>query len=251
MRFILKKNYFLLTIYFVYIAIGSYLSISNGITADEHHEQQNWQINSEAAINFIKYGSYEELLNYGDKYHGIGFHLISQPIQLILHNFVSNLNDISAFGGLLISKHFVVFLSFSISGIFFYLLCLKLTRNLGFSFISSALYLLYPYLFGHALLNPKDVPFLSFWLVNSYISLTIIESMFYENKIKISKIIALSFLTAFLISIRVLGLVIFLQYIISVVVLFNIKKIDINNFIKKNLSTFFVFIIFYFFLFLF
>ena len=239
---IFKKNYQFTIFLIFYIFIGAYLSISNGITSDEHHEHLNWEVNFSAIISFLKNGSYDELLNYGDRYHGIGFHFISQPIQLVFHKLVSNLNNLSIYGGYLVSKHLAVFLLFAVSGIFFYLLSLKLTKSLGFSFISTLLYLLYPYLFGHAQFNPKDMPFLSFWLINSYISLTVIESFLFEEKIKISKIIILSFLTAFLISIRVVGVLIILQYLIGIVVLFNIKKIKINNFIKINLSIIFIFI---------
>ena len=246
MPVILKKNYIFYIFLLFYFVIGSYLSITNGITSDEYHEQLNWDVNSFAIINFLKHGSYDELLNYGDRYHGIGFHFISQPIQLIIHKFVSNFGDLSVYGGYLVSKHIVVFLLFTISGIFFYFLSFKLTKSINFSIMSAIIYLLYPYLFGHAQFNPKDIPFLSFWLINTYLSIRIIESFYYENDIKKINIIIFSFLTAFLISIRVLGLVILLQYIIGIIVLLNIKKIDINNFVKKNLSVFFVFTFFLF-----
>ena len=82
------------------------------------------------------------------------------------------------------------------------------------------LYLLYPYLFGHAQFNEKDIPFLSFWIINTYISLTIVESLFLEEKIKNNKVILLSFLTAFLIGIRTVGLLICLQYLLSMIILF-------------------------------
>ena len=36
-------------------------------------------------------GNYEILLNYKDRYHGIGFHLISQPIQILLAKFVPSI----------------------------------------------------------------------------------------------------------------------------------------------------------------
>ena len=100
------------------------------------------------------------------------------------------------------AKHIAIFLTFTISGIFFYLLSYKITNNLIFALLSSSLYLLYPYLFGHAQFNEKDIPFLSFWIINTYISLTIVESLFLEEKINNSKIILLSLLTAFLIGIR-------------------------------------------------
>ena len=100
---IFKKNYYFYIFLFIYSSIGSYLSITNGITSDEYHEQLNWEINLSAIINFLNDGSYNSLLNYGDRYHGIGFHIISQPIQIITYKFVSNLNSLSLYGGYLVS----------------------------------------------------------------------------------------------------------------------------------------------------
>ena len=74
-------------------------------------------------------------------------------------------------------------------------------------------------------------------------SLTIVESLFLEEKINSSKIILLSLLTAFLIGIRTVGLLICFQYLISIIILFNIKKIYINDFVKKNWKLFLIFTI--------
>ena len=105
--------------FILYITIGTYLSITNGITHDENHEQNNWIINLSAAKEYISTGQYESFLQYRDRYHGIAFHLISQPIQFLIKDQITNLNNSTEFGGLLLSKHFVVFLMFSISSIFF------------------------------------------------------------------------------------------------------------------------------------
>ena len=242
----LKKNHLFFIFLIFYFFIGAYLSIINGITSDEFHQQKNWEIHLSAIINFFKYGNYDELLNHGDRYQGVAFNLIAQPFSILLNKFVSNLNDLTTYGGWLVSKHVAVFLIFSISGIFFYFLSYKITNNLIFAFISSLLYLLYPYLFGHSQFNEKDIPFLSFWLINTYISLTIVESLFLEEKISNKKVILLSFLTAFLIGIRTVGLLICFQYLISIVILFNIKKININNFVINNWKFFIIFIFFLF-----
>ena len=239
---IFKKNYYFFIFLVFYIFVGIYLSINNGITSDEYHEQLNWKINLSAILNYFKDGTYDELLIYGDRYHGIAFHYISQPIQILTYKIISNYSNLSDIGGHLVSKHMVVFLTFSISGIFYYLLSLKITKNLYFALISSTLYLLYPYLFGHAQFNPKDIPFLSFWLVNTYISLVIVEDLFYEKKIDLKSIFLFSFLTAFLISIRVSGILIIFQYIISIFILLNFKKINFVNFFKNNFLISLVFI---------
>ncbi len=240
---IIKKNYQFFIFLLFYFFVGAYLSIINGITSDEYHQQLNWEIHQSAIISFFKNGSYDVLLNHGDRYQGVAFNLITQPFSIVFNKFVSNLNDITTYGGWLVAKHIAIFLTFTISGIFFYLLSYKISNNLIFALISSTLYLLYPYLFGHAQFNEKDIPFLSFWIINTYISLTIVESLFLEEKIKNNKVILLSFLTAFLIGIRTVGLLICLQYLISIIILFNIKKIDINDFVKKNWKLFLIFTI--------
>ena len=229
-----NKNLIYIVFIFIYLIVGIYLSITNGITSDESYERLNWQENLSGIKSLLANGNYDNFLEYQDKYHGIAFHYISQPIQFFTYKFVSNLNGVSYAGAHLISKHSAVFLAFFISGIFFYLTCIKLTDNKIFSLISSSIYLLYPYLYGHAQFNMKDIPFLSVWLISTYYFLNIIEDFFYDKNIKFSKIILVSFLTSFLISIRILGLAIFLQYLISFIILFNIKNINLFNFIKEN-----------------
>jgi len=226
----------LLFLYIIFILIGSYLSITNGITSDEYHEQQNWIVNLSAAKEFILTREYDSLINYWDKYHGVAFQIISQPIQFLIRDFVTEYNEVSDYGSLLISKHFVVFLSFAVSGIFFFLILNKITRNFLISAFSTAIYLLYPYLFGHALFNPKDIPFLSFWVINTYYSLRIIENLYLNKKIKITQLLALSFLTAFLISIRIIGVLIFIQYLVALIILLEKSNKDFISFIKTNYS---------------
>tara|TARA_Y100000590_G_scaffold385274_1_gene457261 strand:- start:28 stop:1608 length:1581 start_codon:yes stop_codon:yes gene_type:complete len=229
-----NKNLIYIVFISIYLIAGIYLSITNGITSDESFEQLNWEENLLGIKSLLVNGNYDDFLEYQDKYHGIAFHYISQPIQFLTYKFISNLNDVSYSGSYLISKHSAVFLIFFISGIFFYLLCIKLTNNKIFSLISSFIYLLYPYLYGHAQFNGKDIPFLSVWLISIYYFLDTVEDIFYDKDIKFSKIILVSFLTSFLISIRILGLVIFLQYLISLIILFNVKNIDLKKFIKVN-----------------
>ena len=96
---ILKKNYYFFIFLVFYIFVGIYLSINNGITSDEYHEQLNWKINLSAILNYFKDGTYDELLNYGDRYHGIAFHYISQPIQILTYKIISNYSNLSDIGG--------------------------------------------------------------------------------------------------------------------------------------------------------
>ena len=237
---ITKENYLFKIFITIYLFIGIYLSLSTGISHDEYHEQLNWEKNIQGAISFLSTGEYENLINYIDKYHGIGFHYISIPFQKLFNEIVYNINDISKYGSLLVAKHSAIFFIFTISGYFYFLINFKISQDLLFSKVSTIIYLLYPYLFGHAQFNLKDIPFLSFWIICSYFFLNIIEDLYLDKKIKIKSLLFLSFLTAFLISIRISGLIIFIQYFIGLITLFNFKKLKLNNLISKNISNIFI-----------
>ena len=231
---IFSKINLIYILFLTYFLIGSYLSVTNGISSDELHEQKNWEVNLSAIKSFLTTGNYDIFLNYRDKYHGIAFQFISQPIQLVLKGFVTNLNNVTEIGGLLISKHFVVFLTFCVSGIFFYLILNKIIKDKIISLLSTAIYLLYPYLFGHAQFNPKDIPFLSFWLICTYLSLRIFEDLLYKKKIKVHTLVILSFFTAFLLSIRIVGFLILIQYSISFLIYLDKSKLSFLNFLTEN-----------------
>jgi len=79
------------TILIIYFLLGIYLSINTGISHDEFHEQLNWEIHIKAIYEFFKSGSYDNLLNYKDRYHGIGFHYLSQPFQFLFFNHINEL----------------------------------------------------------------------------------------------------------------------------------------------------------------
>ena len=224
----------------IYLVVGIYLSITTGITSDESFEQMNWEENISGIISLFNHGHYDTFLKYLDKYHGIAFHYISQPIQFLTSNYISDLNDVSDYGGLLMSKHSVVFFIFSVSGIYFYKFINKITNNLSFSILSTSLYLLYPYLFGHSLFNMKDIPFLSIWLITSYYFLDIIENIYLEKKVEFKNIFIVSLLAAYLISIRILGVLIFFQVLVSLIILFNIKNIKLKSFVKDNYKNFLI-----------
>ena len=79
------KNILLTIIFSIYFLTGLYLSVTTGISHDQYHEQLNWQINFQAIKGlFENNGNYKILTEYLDRYHGIAFHYISQPIQFLI-----------------------------------------------------------------------------------------------------------------------------------------------------------------------
>ena len=229
------KNVIILLVLSIYGIIGSYLSVSNGISHDQLHEQFNWKINFDAIKGLISNnGDYEVLINYLDKYHGIAFHYFSQPIQFLTHGFIGKINQVSDVTAYYISRHLAVFIIFSISGIFFYLLSLKIAKNKNFSIIATVIYLLYPYFFGHAQINAKDVPFLSFWVICNYYLFVVIENFYFDKKNTLQIIFSFSFFTAFLIGIRITGILIFLEYLIALIIFINVKNISLISFLDNH-----------------
>ena len=128
----LKKNFF---IFFLlsYFFVGSTNSVNTGISFDENHEQLNWNFHvslidqiSNVIINDQKFDR-EKFDNEVKSFvgYGIGFQLISQPIQSLIKKILILDKSLDSFGAKLLAKHFVVFLFFFISGIFFYLILKK------------------------------------------------------------------------------------------------------------------------------
>lgn len=246
------KNKFFYLFLFIFLIIGSLASLDVGISHDEWHEEENWKYNVSLSKNVKNYILSNEKLdksleNFKDKYYGIGFQIVSQPIQHFLKKIIKN-DDIDTFGAKLISKHFVVFLFFFISGVCFYLILKKIIDDDSFCYLALSLYFLYPYLFGQSLFSPKDVPFMAIWIVCTYLSFNVFEDLVENKNVNIKSLLILSISTAFLFSIRVTGILILLQYLIS----FVIYSISSGISFKKILNIFyFKILIFILFLFLF
>ena len=224
-----------------YLIIGIYLSINTGISHDEFHEQLNWEVNFKSIKDFLLTGNYNDLLDYKDRYHGVGFNFLSQPFQLIISDGLSKYLDISEYGGLLVSKHVIVFIFFFISGLFYFKICQILFKDKYFAIISLLIFYLYPYLFGHAQFNPKDIPFLSFWIICTYLLIRIVKNNFKHKTNSFKFLFFISLSTSILISIRIVGLLILLQYIIFFIVYLENKNKNFFNCINQNKINIFYF----------
>ncbi len=243
-----KKILFLFL--FIFFVSGSIASLNVGISHDEYHEEENWKYNlylSKKIYNNLFSSEDNQLIikEYKDKYYGIGFQIISQPIQYFLKDHVSKYQNIDEYGAKLISKHFVVFLFFFISGVTFYLILRKIIKNKNFCYFSTLIYFFYPYLLGQSFFNSKDIPFMAIWLLCSYLSFNIIEKLNKKNIINNSSIFLFGLLTAYLLSIRITGILIFIQYLITFLLFIGSKNKSYYDFLKEYLYKFFQFIFYF------
>lgn len=249
MKFIkyIINNYFF---YFllIYSILGIYFSLQIGITHDEHYDLKVWQANQNIILNFLFNSNLDtSFLVGGSKFYGSGFHIFSLPIEYIIEKveIISNYNKETR---LLISKHASVFILFIISSLILRKILICLTNDVSSSNIGTIFYLFYPYLLGHSFFNVKDIPFLGIWLVCTYLIIKINKTFIEKNIIKYKHIILLSFFTAYLLSIRVSGVLIFVQYLIFFLVASNSINYNILIFLKKfSKKIFFTIILFIFF----
>ena len=239
----IKKNFFIIFL-FIYFVVGAFYSLNNGLSFDEFHEQKNWEYNVALVKHILFKVELDDIFNnYGDKYFGIGFQIISQPIQFFLADVISRFQNVDAYGAYLLAKHLVVFVFFFTSGIFVYLIISKIVNNEYFCITATFLYLLYPYLLGHGLFNPKDIPFLCFWTICTYVSINIFNNFSKDRYLKYRDTILISILSAFLLSIRVSGTLIFLQYLFTLIIFLNSEKLSLKYFIKTIYKKFLLFVL--------
>ena len=244
---ILSIKYFFNIFLVVFFLTGSLSSINVGISHDEWHEEQNWKFNLEIIENTNKKIFSKDTNNFNkvslDQYYGIGFQFVSQPIQSILKSTVQKYQNVNDFGAKLISKHFVIFLFFFISGICFFQIIKKTIKDKNICYFSTCIYFLYPYLLGHSMFNPKDVPFMSIWLLCTYLSLNIFEKLLKGKSLTYLQISVISFCTAFLLSIRVTGVLIFFQYLITFIIFINSQNTNLVDIVKQFYKKFLLFIV--------
>ena len=222
---IIKENYYSIFL-ILYFLIGIFVSMNVGITHDEPHSNWVWELNKKKLSNLFLSTNYD--INYLNTYHGyygVGQYFISEPLELLLSLFFSQ-DNINQEGRILLFKHPTVFFFYFVSGIFFRKLIFLSVKNKNFANLSTILFLTYPYILGHSFFNVKDIPFMSIWVLCTYYLIKNLNNFFNKNTFKIKDLLILSISTSFLLSIRINGIIIFLEYLIFLIFYLNVFKIN-------------------------
>jgi len=203
----------------IFLVVGTIDSLKTGLTSDELGEQNIFRYHVGAVKGpfhgtldgFNQLHTYD--ITYGDTYYGIGFHALAYPFQVLLQPYLARRLNTDSKTALLFGKHPVVFLLFVISVVAFYRLSRFFVQERWIAFAIAAAYAAYPYLFGHAMMNIKDCPFMAVYLVCTYLSVRLVKHRLHKPQASLRGDAAgLLFATATLASIRLPGLVILLQY---------------------------------------
>jgi len=240
-----KLDKYLFNIFlFIFFLVGIYLAINTGITHDEFHDFYVFKANKNYIYNFLFGTSYDtSYLNGINKFYGSGFHYLSSILEIITKNlvFLEIENNESK---IILSKHVTVFLFFLFSGLFLKKIIKIITKNDLHAKLSAIIYLTYPYLLGHSFFNVKDIPFLSIWIICTYFIIKILKLFFFERKKFKKELSILILLTAYLLSIRITGLLIFIQYVVFIIMFANLTNTKIIYLLKNNLKQIIFFCLF-------
>jgi hypothetical protein len=239
-----SKNLFNLFLFF-YVIFCLYFSVKTGISADEFIELYNWQLSKDAIKDFFGFNNYgyTNLFAYDWKFHGIAHHFFSKPYTYIIGS-IFKIENLSLETSNVLLNHSFTFLIFFLSGIFAKKILNLIIEDDNFSRIFLVFYLLYPYLLGHGFYNPKDIPFLCVWLILTYTNINLFIKIKNNISINIYDVLILSVLTAFLFSIRISGILILIQYLITFLITLSLSKKTFLNFIKIYAFKLFLFLLF-------
>ena len=102
---------------FAFLLIGGfgfYAALTTGISYDEDAEFQTYLVNASAISGLLNGSSeaYSALMQYVDRYYGVGFHIFSHGLSSVLSGVVDGLLPFSPLGSRLIWGHAAVFIIF-------------------------------------------------------------------------------------------------------------------------------------------
>lgn len=154
------SNLVVLLFFAVYLLIGCFLVDDYGVSTDESN-----QINKAIITGDYIFGRNDALLTYQDRHYGAIFPAILWAGDLLF----SDSREIFLY------RHFVTFLSFFLGTILFYLLLRKLSFGRWLSLFTTFLLILQPHIFAQSFYNPKDIPFLTMYVLTLYTLARILE----------------------------------------------------------------------------
>jgi hypothetical protein len=157
-----KRAYFVVGFFFlVYLLIGLSIYRHYGLSWDESFERKLGYETREYIA-----GNSQDFLSERDRYYGQLFNVIKIQTEFTLHS--PNYQEV------LFVDHLLNFLLFYSSVFVFFLLAKKRFRSWQAGLLSSVFLVLSPVIFSHSFYNPKDTPFLSFFVFAMY-TLSLVE----------------------------------------------------------------------------
>lgn len=213
-----KYKIFVCIFFLLFLLIGIGIYKDYGISRDEPVQRDTGII----ALEYVM-GENQNLLTYRDKYYGQIFEILLVIVERALHL----TQDIRL---VYLMRHLVNFLAFFTGVVFFYRLCKFRFNSWKVGLLGSLFLILSPRIFADSFYNSKDLIFLSVFIISIYTLVTYLDN----KSLPRAAIHALT--CAFLIDIRILGIMVPLLTIIFFISdLFIIKLLKLRC--KKTIGS--------------
>jgi len=196
------------------IALGLALAWQGGFSIDDEFERRTIEANAAAVSAFFD-GSdpgFAALNAYGDRYYGVGFHALSAPLRGAVAPLYENFQGLDRRDALIGAGHVAVFLFALLGGFGFYRILRLLHARARFARWATLFFLANPYVLGHATMNVKDAPFMVAWILCTWRLLVPCERLLGDGSVRRRDFFWLGLCTALLLSIRVSGLLVAVEY---------------------------------------
>jgi hypothetical protein len=148
----------------LYLGLGLAFYGDYGLSWDEALQRQHGFVSAEYVNQQFgltdKQYDWRQLHEYMYRYHGVWFTL---PMAWLEEAW-----DLSSFRQQFRMRHLAVFLLYWLAGIVFFRLLLRRFGHWGWALLGAAFWVLSPRLFAHSFFNPKDLPFLSLFMISTW-----------------------------------------------------------------------------------
>jgi len=207
-------------IFFAAVAIGISTAGDYGISWDENLKQ------GQAMYNYVMDRNQYIFYSGVDKYYGMAFEL---PLT-----FIEKIFKITDTRDIFIMRHMMTHLLFIVGAFFFFLIVKKHFKSWWLGILGALFLMFSPRIYAHSFYNPKDLPFLSFFVISIY---TLIR---FADKKNIQNAIIHSIASAVLMDIRILGVIlpVFTGFVFIMDLIFGERRDAKTIFI--NLGTLFI-----------
>jgi hypothetical protein len=202
------KHWIVGMFFIIFLCLGVSIYRDYGLSGDNTHQK----LLGEKSFNYIFYGD-QELMDSRDIDHGPAFELVTTS----LYKLMGMETDVQIYS----FSELMVFLSFFVGAIFFYLLVQMRFNDWKVGLFGTLLLIVSPRIFESAFVNSKDIPFMVFSIISLYTLFKL------DKKMRVWDAVIHGVVTGFLIAIRSLG--IFMIGVTGLLLIFKLAVIFRGN----------------------
>ena len=205
------------------IIIGIIVAKDYGVAWDDHFQVEI----AKQSYDYVR-GKNNDLFSNGGRFFGSAFEIPIYIIQSVSKDFRNQV----------LTRHLVLHFYFIFSLLFFFKLILRLFNSYNIALFGIVLLYLNPIIFAHSFFNTKDLAFLSTFIISLYTMWN-----FIDNPKKTKYILFHAIVSAFLIDIRLLGLLI-PALSVGIIIIQSILGIKENR-VYKRVTTYTIVLMFF------